>query len=385
MAESATAPVPPPAADTYRPLSLLAIVGLGLAILSICVYLFNSEWLISLAVAGFVVSAIALYQIKRSDYAQAGVAVARFGMALSLVIGLSWITMATTVNLVIQAEAGRFAHQWFECLRDGKEGLAFVASVRPGSRPAELTAEDLEPRHLRAKYPSPQGSAYDLFRTVPLVEMLLRGGKEITWHRLGVEGYDYNQGSYSIKQRYRIDTPEAEMEISLLTISEEVARPEGPRREWRVELSGSPMLVEGMKSKAYGLELSKARQEVLRALGHWVSLIGLARKEEATKTLSGGPAVTAEFERLYPAMLQGRATLMTPNITQSARQPIVLQAKQEGKGWTLTLRSTIEAGQREVDFQTTWANDHPTGDISKWRITDLKYLGDRKKMEMPGG
>jgi|GEM_PF-3709336 len=379
MANPAAPPAPSPA-DTYRPLSLLAVIGVGISILSLTIYLLGSEWLIFIPLLGFVISAVSLLRIKRSDNALAGAGLARFGMAVSLVVALSWITMQVTMILILQAESTAFLERWLECVRDGKDGLAFIATARPGNRPFELKAEDLEPRALRARYPSPAGPAYDLFLATPIAELLLRGGKEISWERIGTPEYFYDQGNWYFKHRYRLHTPEAALDILFTTVSDQVDRPSGPRREWRVDLMSSEMLRENMETTPFGAELTQARGEAVRAMTLWIGQIGFAKKEEAMKRLQGPPALVADFEKLYAALRQGDTEGFAPKLNKG-RPPLVLKASKDGNKWQLVLRSTIEAGPRDVDCQITLENNEPNGELERWRIVDLKYLGDRKRPE----
>lgn len=372
-----------PAEETYKPLSLLAVIGLGLSLLSTLIYLFGSEWLIFLPALGFLISAIALYRIKRSDNALAGAGVARFGMALGLVTGLSWLTVQITMTLVLQNEATTFVERWLECVREGKDGLAFIATVRPGNRPSEITAEDLEPRMLRVRYPSPFGSAYDFFLASPIAELLLRGGKDISWQRLGISEYFYYEGSWYFKHRYRIKTPEVEADFELLTVSDQVDRPTGPRREWRVDVNNSKMLPDNMVTTPYGLELTQARNEAFRVVHQWIGHIAFANKEKAREYLERSPLLDAEFERLYTALRRGEsgAAVSVPVLNRN-RQPVVLRAVKDGPRWHLVLRTTVETGPREVDCQFALETPELNSEKETWRIVDLKYLGDRKKAEM---
>ncbi|MCS6976267.1 MAG: hypothetical protein NZM31_04540 [Gemmatales bacterium] len=371
----------PPAEETYKPLSLLAVIGLGVSLLSLLIYLFASEWLIFLPALGFLLSAVALYRIKRSDSALAGAAVARAGMALGLVVGLSWLTMQITMTLVLEHEASEFVEHWLECVRDGKDALAFIATTRPGNRPAELTAEDLEPRMLRTRYASPFGSAYDFFLASPIAELLLRGGKDISWQRLGIQEYFYYEGSWYFKHRYRIKTPEVEADFVLVTVSDQVDRPSGPRREWRVDIHGSKMLPDNMVTTPYGLELTQARSEAFRIVQQWISYVAFANKEKARELLERSPLLEAEFDRLYTALRHGDAGTSVPVLNRN-RQPLVLRAVKDGTKWHLTLRTTVETGQREVDCQFALETPDLNSEKETWRIVDLKYLGDRKRQEM---
>jgi hypothetical protein len=368
------------AGETYRPLSLLAVIGLGVSFLSASIYLFWSEWMVVLPLLGFVLSAAALRRIKRADNALAGAGVARAGMALALVVGLSWVTMQITMTLVLQAEATAFLEDWLRCMREGKEGLAFVATVRPGSRPATLTAEDLEPRLLRARYPSPAGAAYDLFLACPIVELFVRAGKDLSWQRIGVDEFYYYEGSWYFKLRYRVDTAEMEGDIVFVVASEQVERPSGPRREWRVDVNNSTMRNEGTIVKPFGVELSQARSDALRVLNQWIGDVALGKKEKARELLADVPYLLAEYEKLYAA-LRGGETGSIPVLSRH-RQPLVLQAAKEGTQWQMTLRTTVETGPREVDCQFTLTHPDLNSDQAYWQIIDLKYLGDRKRPEM---
>jgi hypothetical protein len=378
MAAPVSPTVPPPV-DAYRPVSMLAVVGCGLSVASVAVFLLATDWLIVFPIVGLIISLIALQRIKKADNALAGAGIARIGIALGLVISLSWATMQLTSYIVLQYESTRFVEQWLECIRDGKDSLAFIATTQPRNRPDQLKAEDLETRMLRAKYASPDGPAYDKFLAVPTAELLLRGGKDIRWEKVGTPEFYYYQGSWNFRHRYRVYTPETEMDIIFKVISDDVQRQGAPRREWRLDIAGSNMVEDSSVALPYGRDLSKARQDAFRALNYWISLVGYAKKDAAAAQLQDAPQVRNEFNQLYNALRPGAGNEAT--VALKGKQFVVLKAKQEGKKWSLTLRGTVETGPRDVDFQITWENDDVDSPKSNWAIADLKYLGDRKRMD----
>src|SRR5262249_37684690 len=104
---SPVAPERPAEPLVYRPVSGLAIAGLIFAALYAAIVLFSvvlafvrrqpfflPGWMLTLAIAGAVLSFLALRQIRTSEGTRAGVPLARWGLWLSALFGVGSFTFA---------------------------------------------------------------------------------------------------------------------------------------------------------------------------------------------------------------------------------------------------------------------------------------------------
>lgn len=258
-ARPAPAPVSPAAesarADTYRPLSLLALVGAGLAgVYAVgvvgggLVAFFRGNPLLPSGSLGFfflaivpigggVLSLVALVQIQRSEGTLAGEKVARWGLLLSVLVGLSYWAYYGATYFAIRQEADKFGQEYLKELANGQVESAFRLTLQPSERPpndAKLR-EQLEGRFNSAGEMGPKGQLTQ-FAQSDLVRMLGQGGPQTKIEPLGVSKWDY-QGGYQARLLYKVTTPEATFELYLAVQGKEGKRSEG--RQWFAPMGGA--------------------------------------------------------------------------------------------------------------------------------------------------
>lgn len=249
---------PPTGEIAYRPVSILALSGFALALvfaglvaLSTLVALiqglplFLSGWTMVFAVGGAVLSLLALLRIRNSEGTLAGTALARWGMWLSILLGVTYFVYAYVTGLALTIQANDFVME----KKDEDSGFlprllaastskaelyhAFLLTL-PATNRGSVKPENEERMLDQFDRPRPDGEPGLLagFRLNPLVLALAPGPKEVTIQPLGVQEWSYEKESYQVRRNYRIVTPENTIEVLLIVRSTEGG--EGERRKWFV-------------------------------------------------------------------------------------------------------------------------------------------------------
>ena len=264
MSEPTSRPVAETTAElVYRPISGLAVSGLllaslyaGLVVISATVALvqgaafFLPMWLGVIALAGGILSFLAQRQIRDSEGTRAGMAIARWGLWLSIFSGLGYGAYYYFTGLALIQQANHFLmvkedddSGFFPRLLEAKDNpvelnraflLTLSFSRRGGSNPAK--DEDMERQYNQS---TPMGGKGELsrFRDDNLVQALVRDGRKVQVEPLGVQEWSYEKSAekhgYTVTRNYRITTPEVIVEV-LLTVQSTEGSAEGERRRWFV-------------------------------------------------------------------------------------------------------------------------------------------------------
>ncbi len=366
---SKLAPLQPVSSEeSYRPISPLAIVGLGLGLLSVVIW-FDFPWLLLfLPLPGLIISMIARRRIRRSEGTQAGEWVAAAGIALCLINGLGWVTMHLTKGEIVRREAKQFAEGWFAKLREGKEAEAFLDIVSPRDRQVALDPEDML-KSLRGSFP---GNQYVNFRNSALPSLLLRHGEAVKWTPRGMQAWDYQQGGYRAEYRYQLETPEYQpMDVILVLRTVEVTGPKGRRREWMVDLNQSRFAAEPVPTER-GREIAQAAAEAQAAWEKCVELLATDKRDEALAMVKPNGA-HAGVNALFDAMKKetgGRGGIR-PMPALPLADPL------RGRIPEVKLHGLLDAGRSFFEYQATLTKDNGKG----WQVTECTYLGKVSKPE----
>jgi hypothetical protein len=250
----------PPNDVTYRPLSTLAVAGFfvsclfaGIVLVSAAIAIkqgapfFFDDWILIIAVAGFVLSYSGVSDIRNSEGTKAGTRLASWGMGLSLVCGLGYFAYSYSTRLALTQQANAFLTEIDEdsgflprlqkSVQDKTElHRAFLltlpafdrAGVRPDDEAGLLRLHDM---------PGPDGMPGKLsqFRQNELVVALGQAGDKAVITPQGVQNWKYENRSYQVSRLYRIETPEAVTEVSL-TVKSSEGEAEGQARTWFVDI-----------------------------------------------------------------------------------------------------------------------------------------------------
>lgn len=118
----------------YRPLSLMAVVGLLLGVASLLALAHPVFWLVP-AVA-LAINVVALRRIARTDPPIAGRRAGQIGLALSLTLLVAAPAHVFLDMWIVRVKALRLADQWFAYLANNKPHLAHrLTSDSPGAIP----------------------------------------------------------------------------------------------------------------------------------------------------------------------------------------------------------------------------------------------------------
>jgi hypothetical protein len=240
---SATAP------ETYRPLSLLALAGFGLALLYVLAVLVGgsvallshvpflmASWTFLLPVAALVLCGLARSRIRNSEGTLSGLAFTTWGLRLTVVVGLSYIMYYTFAFVAVRLQAFDCADQFFEQLNQGKIERAFLLGM--GVPAKELSDDDARSR-VEGSFNNPQGpggapGAFTAFRQSQLVRSIHSSGGEARFVPMGVLDWTYEQGGYQVQLKYQVFTPLAEYEMVVTTFGRDARAGESKGRQWQI-------------------------------------------------------------------------------------------------------------------------------------------------------
>ena len=245
---------PAGAEAAYRPISGLAIAGLTLACVYVLVvavstgaaliqgagfFLPNALFLVPLA--GAVLCLLAQRQIRGSEGTRAGLALARWGLWLSVFTGVGYFSYYYFTYLAIRSQANAFLMEkdvdsgFFPLLKEGgpvQVNAAFLLTQPENSR-GNIKPDNMAQMIRRFDAPNRQGvGELTMFRERYLVKALQRAGSECRIEPQGVHDWGYEKGGYKVARQYRITTPEAVIK-TLVTVRSTEGE-EGSMRKWFV-------------------------------------------------------------------------------------------------------------------------------------------------------
>src|SRR5260370_15621505 len=147
VGDSASAAAPSaPGGETpapYSAVSLLAILGFSLAVVygagltvaSLVALLQRTPlliaWSLLIPAAAAAVCAAAHLRIRNSEGALSGLALTRWGLGISLILGLLYVAYFTATYLAVSAQAKAFADQWFDDLAHDRVAEAYLLTLPP--------------------------------------------------------------------------------------------------------------------------------------------------------------------------------------------------------------------------------------------------------------
>jgi hypothetical protein len=372
--------------DNYRPLSALALVGLGLGVLApLSLISLHPGLFAAIPLPGFFVSLVARRRIVNSDGIIAGKNIATVALALNLVSGLAWLSMYVTTAIVIQNESRKFVEEWIEKLRQGKEGEVFLDTRPPKLRKINFAPTDL--KKLRDRFAGKAGSSeLDAFRAQPLNNLLLRYGDHLQWDgSIGIVEWKYYNESYSVRHRFivRSDDGRIAAKVDLLASSEIVPHNSGPRREWKITVQGG---LNEVVSTAYMQRLDDAQKDALTVINRWVQEVAADHRDAALKYLKDPTdrIREAEFSHLYNALRKDATALSTTDLHIDPQRPLLLvkdvNYDATPNSWQLTFRGDVALGQVwAVEMQATIVTDDFLKGPSSWKIAQCKLLTEHRQ------
>ena len=313
---------PTPSAEeplVYQPISGWAIAGFGagalfafLVLIATLVALtqgapmFFPVWIVGLAIVGVILSVIGLRHVQNSEGTRAGAKLARAGIWLSLVSGLSYLSYYFVTGLALQSQANAFV------MEKTDDDSGFFPRLREGATdPVQLNAAFLltMPANQRSVRPDNEDGMIKLYDNVAQPEApgnlsqfkygmspgfngaLPRiffgpAAKEVKVSEQGAQEWKYEQRSYKVTRNYRIETKELEWDVTL-TVGSTEAESAGQGRKWFVNLNQS-----GASSKRltrYGEGMSMLRVLARANLESQFAIFNSGKPVAAIKELDKTP------------------------------------------------------------------------------------------------
>jgi hypothetical protein len=358
--------------ESYRPLSLLALAGFGLAVVYGLVVLLGGAvaiynrvpwllpiWTFLVPILAVVLSWVARSRIRDSEETLSGVAFTTWGMGLGVLVGLVYIAYYGGTYLAVRQQASACAGMFIDRIKQGRVDKAFLLAVQPagpGDDAPDLR-EKLEIQHNTSRGRS--GGPYSMFRQTEFVRLIQAGGEQTRVEPVGVASWDYDQGGYWVRIKYRVYTPLAEFELSVETFGRDSKPGEPKGRQWRVimEKGGTDITKESMTLTAEGSDMMKESASAWLFARTWESR--LAGQDWDAAYLDSLPP--DERERLGPAAQRNRLS-MALAITGPAPLGLRDQAGEE----YLKGRLAFQDGKViRADDKTFWASPVLRADIIK--------------------
>src|SRR5262245_7865078 len=203
-----------PAEQSYRSLSVLALVGFGLAALYAAIVLFMgayafisgkplllSGWSMLVPVVAVGLCLVAGWQIRRSEGTLAGDQLASWGWKLGVFVGLGYWAYNAAVYFAVRQQAEAFAKDWLELLSRGQLDRAARRTLPPAQSQnmreddPELGAK-VDLRVGRAVGAEPGVGFRQSMSQIPFVRNLLQAGEGVEIETHGVRDWTYEQGGY---------------------------------------------------------------------------------------------------------------------------------------------------------------------------------------------
>jgi hypothetical protein len=245
--------MPPLASETYRPLSLQALAGFGVAIVYALIVTFGAAvalvnhipwllptWSFLIPILAVVLCWIARTRIRNSEGTLSGLPFTTWGLRLSIIVGLTYAAYYGSTYFAVRQQAIECADEFFRRIKDGRPDLAFMLSIAPASQ--RVSDEELRAM-LEATYNNPMGRGmyrpgpFTMFCEQDFVRLIQLGGADTRLTPLGMLGWDYEKGSYVAVLKYQAVNPYADFQITIALVCPDSKPGDRGGPQWRILLS----------------------------------------------------------------------------------------------------------------------------------------------------
>jgi hypothetical protein len=234
----------------YRPLALLSVIGLGVAIVytlamavgSIIALFQGRPWLLGPWTAIFPLGAAALsligfLQIQRSEGTLGGRRLALTGMALPLGVGLVYWSYVLATFLAIRHQADLYGREFISRLQNQETLTAYWMTLPPEVRPVRPSQAETDPafrKTLEDRFNQGNESTLSRFEHGDTVHTLRQLDSSATVESTGVVDWEFTKDGYVMHQGYRITTSEGTFEVVVNTQGRYAKHGEFVGRQWYV-------------------------------------------------------------------------------------------------------------------------------------------------------
>ena len=239
--------------QTYQPLSMLAVVALGIAAIYTAVVVLGgvfamlnrTPWLLPVWSILFPLLAagaayIARFHIRRSEGALSGMPLTSWAVGLSVGVGLIYTMYYAGTFFAVRSQSQAFAETWMRKIAEGKIEEAFHETTKPPRKIVGTLRQTLEIMHNVAAPTGPgpgdptQRGPYTLFTTAEYVRLIQLAGPKAKFEATGVKDWEYEKGGYSVTLTYRVTTDLASFPMQVKLHGSESPSREYTGRQWHV-------------------------------------------------------------------------------------------------------------------------------------------------------
>lgn len=291
-------PEVPVATETYRPLSLLALAGFGLAVVYALVVLVGAavalfgripwlmpNWTFLLPLAALTVCWAARTRIHNAEGTLSGSTFTTWGFRLTIIVGLTYAAYYGATFFAVRGQAIDFADDFFKKLKEGRIEQAFMMAT--GVPTKDMSSGELRDT-IESRFNNPGGAPggagpFTRFRQTDFVRFIETDGPQGNIAPMGVSEWEYKNGGYRVALQYHVTSSLAEFDLRVETFRHDSKPGEPKGQQWQVVLNrGETGLVPGsMKQTPLGAEVMRTAKMAYSWAADWADKINLQQWSEA--------------------------------------------------------------------------------------------------------
>lgn len=251
MSEEALEARAPAPAESYRPLSLMAMAGFALAVVYALVVLVGGAislmghipwlmpyWTFLLPIAALVICRAARSRILNSEGTLSGLAFTTWGSRLAILLSVTYAAYYFATFLAVRGPAINCANEFLQKIKSGQRLQAFLMTLEmptKGKSNDELRNE-IETRFNQPSGAPGQGSSGAFTRLCQdrFVRFLEMDGEQVSTVPTGVALWEYTKGAYRVLLNYHVVTSLVEFDMQVETIGRDPKPGEPKGRQWQV-------------------------------------------------------------------------------------------------------------------------------------------------------
>lgn len=288
----------PGAAETYQPLSLLALAGFGIAVVYSVVVLIGATvalfgripwlmpyWTFLIPLGALVICWAARTRIRNSESTLSGLGFTTWGSRLAIVVGLTYAAYYAFTFFAVRLQAVDFADRFFQDLKQGQLEQAFLMAQG-------VSTKGMEKKELRntveTRFNQPRGrpgavGPFTRFRQDHFVRFIEMDGDKANITPRGVDEWEYSKRSYHVVLNYHVATSLVEYDVKV-DLSGRDPNPGEPKgRQWQVNFNNGVVAInpESQQAKPLGEEFKRMALTAQNFASEWVGKINQPQWKEA--------------------------------------------------------------------------------------------------------
>lgn len=365
MSEKALAAPPPAPAETYQPLSLLAMAGFGLVVLYTLAVLIGGAisfmsrvpwlmpfWTFLVPLAVLIVCRAARTRILNSEGTLSGLAFTAWGSRLAILFSIPYAAYYIATFLAVRGQAIDCANEFFQRIKNGQLEQAFLSSQDipvKGASSAELR-DKIESRFNQTG-PGMMASVgkFTQFRQERFARFVEMDGGQASTGPTGVAVWEYTKGGYRVVLNYHVATSLVEFDMKVETFGRDPKPGEPKGRQWLVLLmrGETDVIRDSLKLTPRGVQFEQMTAKVQNFARDWVDKVSdvdaltPAERESYSKLIRGYDTFWAANKKLHDDIAQRIRNTFQPS--HGGKRP----------SFKLVLQSTGIPLLRESDGRTT--------------------------------